>query len=112
MVAICTVIGLSFLVTATARESLAADLPAGTDIAAASIGTAEGLDAEACTNSSCCAVDANANIGSTASLGFPPLTTAALLNLAGGLFLITGHVRNFRLCRASHCCDGVDKALN
>ena len=103
-VAVCAVIGLSFLVTATARESLAGHSPTSTDVAAASMGSADGLEAEACTNVSCCAVDVHASSGSTASLGIIPLTTEALLNLAGGLFLITGHIRNFRLCRTSECC--------
>ena len=110
MVAICATVGLLFLISATARETLAGDSSTGADIASSSIGAADSADTAACT--SCCAVDANPKGESRASLlGILPLTTGALLNLTGGLFLIAGHVRNFRLCRASRCCDGEDKAL-
>ena len=109
MVAICATVGLLFLISATARETLAADSSASTELAAVSIGATDSPDAAACT--SCCAVDANHEGESSASLGILPLTTGALLNLTGGFFLIAGHARNFRLCRASRCCDGVEKAL-
>lgn len=112
MVAICATVGLLFLISATARESLAADSSAGADIATTSLGFAESADTVACTSASCCAVDANHEGESRASLlGMLPLTTGALLNLTGGLFLIAGHARNFRLCRRSRCCDRVEKAL-
>ena len=109
MVAICATVGLLFLISATARETLAADSPSDADLAAASLWIADSAHTSACT--SCCAVDASHEGEKMASLGTIPLTTGALLNLAGGLFLIVGHTRNFRLCRVSRCCDGVDKAL-
>ncbi len=109
MVAICTTVGLLFLISATAREILAADSPYDADLAAASLWIADSAQTSACT--SCCALDASHEGEKMASLGNIPLTTGALLNLAGGLFLIVGHARNFRLCRVSRCCDGVDEAL-
>ena len=109
MVAICATIGLLFLISATARETLAADSRSDADLAAASLLIADSAHTAECT--SCCAVDANQEGETMASLGPITLTTGALLNLAGGLFLIVGHTRNFRLCRVSRCCDGVDQAL-
>ena len=38
-----------------------------------------------------------------ASLG-GGLSLAGWINVAGGLFLVGAHVRNFRLCRKSRCC--------
>ena len=108
-VAICATVGLLFLISATARETLAADSSTGAEVATVSIGDATSPNTLACT--SCCAVDANHEGESSASLGILPLTTGALLNLTGGFFLIAGHARNFRLCRASRCCDGAEKAL-
>ena len=37
------------------------------------------------------------------SEGPVPLQAAAWINTLGGLFLASGHVRNFRLCRRSRC---------
>lgn len=92
-VAVCAATGLLILASVTAMESFAA-------------GAAEHADDVACVD--CCPVDANTEGESRASLAFPPLSTEALLNLTGGLFLIAGHIRNFRLCRAARCCDGLD----
>ena len=93
MVAICATVGLLFIISATVRETLAADSPSDADLAAASLWIADSAHTSACT--SCCAVDANHEGETMASLGPIPLTTGALLNLAGGLFLIVGHARQF-----------------
>lgn len=103
LVAICVAIGLVILVSATAMESFAASSTDGVEGSGASLETA---DAAACL--SCCALDANPEGESRASLAFLSLPAGAFLNLAGGLFLIVGHIRNFRLCRAARCCDGMD----
>jgi hypothetical protein len=103
VVAACAALGLIILVSATASEvsafhtaesSLKSNLSAGTE-ACASDGPSD----------SCCAIQPNSGEVSNASLAFPSLTPTALLNLAGSLFLIVGHARNFRLCRARRCCD-------
>jgi hypothetical protein len=33
-----------------------------------------------------------------------PMHAGAWFNTVGGLFLAAAHIRNFRLCRKSHCC--------
>lgn len=100
IVAACAAIGILVLITANATEIMAlgpTDPVQGTDA------IAEGSDC-----GDCCAVDAHADGLSKASLGLPSLSTASLLNLAGGLFLIAGHIRNFRLCRVNKRCDCAD----
>ena len=109
MVAICTTLGLLFLISATTRETLAVYSPSDAGLATASLLIADGTHTSECT--SCCAVDANREGEKMSSLGPTTLTTGALLNLAGGLFLIVGHTRNFRLRRVPRCCDGVDQAF-
>ena len=103
VVAACAALGLIILVSATASEvsalhaadsAIESNLSAGTEVCA-SDGASD----------SCCAVQPNSVRISSASLAFPSLTPTALLNLAGSLFLIVGHARNFRLCRARRCCD-------
>jgi hypothetical protein len=39
----------------------------------------------------------------TASVGEAPLHAAAWINVMGGLFLASAHVRNYRLCRKARC---------
>ncbi|MBT3482282.1 MAG: MerC domain-containing protein [Opitutales bacterium] len=104
VVATCTALGLIILVSATGSEvsalhaadsSIESNLSTGTE-ACASNGASD----------SCCAVQPNSGGVSNASLAFPSLTPTALLNLAGGLLLIVGHARNFRLCRTRQCCNG------
>ena len=34
-----------------------------------------------------------------------PLPASAWINTLGGLFLVSGHIRNFRLCRKRECTD-------
>ena len=102
IVAACAAIGILVLITANATEIMAlgpTDPVHGTDV------VAEGSDC-----GDCCAVDTHSDGISKASLSLPNLSTASLLNLAGGLFLIAGHIRNFRLCRVKRCCDGADSA--
>ncbi|MDF7798784.1 MerC domain-containing protein [Pontiellaceae bacterium B1224] len=33
-----------------------------------------------------------------------PIPPSAWFNTAGGLFIASAHIRNFKLCRKSHCC--------
>lgn len=102
MVAVFAALGLLILTSATALEG-AAKRSEG------SAGSPETVShAGEVTCADCCAVDANPERESRASLAFPNLSTGALLNLTGGLFLILGHIRNFRLCRATRCCEGLD----
>lgn len=105
LVAVFAAIGLLILVSATAMESFAASAADGVEGSGAFLETADCADAVAC--SSCCSVGEISEGESTASLAFSFLSTEALLNLAGGLFLVVGHIRNFRLCRASRCCSGL-----
>jgi hypothetical protein len=39
----------------------------------------------------------------TASVSEAPLQVASWINVLGGLFLASGHVRNYRLCRKARC---------
>ena len=58
-----------------------------------------------CADSSCCSVPANLAEATEAT---KTITTNQLVNVMGGLFLVFGHFRNFRLCRkdgCSHCGD-------
>lgn len=52
---------------------------------------------------SCCPVPSQADDSKSISLAGITLSPPIVLNLLGGLFLIAGHWRNFRLCRAIHC---------
>ena len=100
IVATLAAIGILTLITANGTEILAAG---PNDIALGEIAAAEDVDC-----GDCCAVDGNTEGVSKASLALPSLSTASLLNLAGGLFLIAGHIRNFRLCRIKRCCEGAN----
>ncbi len=53
---------------------------------------------------SCCVVPSHKNDSLPLSLAGITLSTPILFNLLGGLFLIRGHWRNFRLCRTDHNC--------
>jgi len=95
IVVTCAVLGLSILVYATALEASER----------APLDASEAAAASGCC--SACSQDAggSAHAEATASLALPPLSSTAYLNLAGGLFLIMGHLRNFRLCRrAKRAC--------
>ncbi len=96
MVALFAATGLLILGSATAMESFAGHGETG-DLAMAA----------ECAEAACCAVEPIHDGESGASLVWASLSTEALLNLTGGLFLIAGHIRNFRLCRSRQCCDGL-----
>jgi hypothetical protein len=53
---------------------------------------------------SCCVAPLQGNEAPSLSLAGITLSTPILLNLLGGLLLIGGHWRNFRLCRNGHSC--------
>lgn len=54
---------------------------------------------------SCCAAPASmADAGSA----FASFSSNQLINVMGGLFLVIGHFRNFRLCRKDRCSHGLD----
>ncbi len=102
VVAVCAAIGLLILASVTAMESFAAEHVTIAEGSDASPEATAHSDEVACAD--CCAVNTNHEGETTASLAFPSLSAEALLNLTGGLFLIAGHIRNFRLCRAARCC--------
>ena len=106
-VVICATIGLSILIIATVLESFATS--SNTTNAEMDTNSEAGKNTHEITCGTCCSVPPPTEDGSQASPAFPPLTPHLLLNLSGGLFLIIGHIRNFHLCRASKCCDGLNK---
>lgn len=104
IVAVCAAIGLAILTFSAARESFAASPGDGLEVADAAC--AAGSEHVGC----CPAPVASSTDENAAAAGFNPLSGMALLNLAGGLFLVAGHVRNFRLCRAASCCHGMEES--
>ncbi|MCH6255694.1 MerC domain-containing protein [Puniceicoccaceae bacterium K14] len=96
LVATFATIGLCFLVSAVVVE--------GASLGMADDGTVAANTCSACASCSPASVDSEGNVQISSVL--PNLTKGSFLSLMGGLFLIAGHLRNFRLCRAKRCCEG------
>ncbi|MEM9159023.1 MAG: MerC domain-containing protein [Verrucomicrobiota bacterium] len=94
-VALMALIGVAFLSASVVTDGMSAN--GGDDV----------VSGEVSCEDTCCSVplDTSEDVGqSIAGIVFQ---WGTFLNLLGGLFLIGGHLRNFRLCRKRNCCDAV-----
>lgn len=90
--------GVSLLATATLweRASFSSETPPIVHIAENSANAEESCG-------TCCPIPGQADDSNALSLAGINLSPPIALNLLGGLFLVVGHWRNFRLCRKHQC---------
>ncbi|MBK1880292.1 MerC domain-containing protein [Pelagicoccus mobilis] len=86
-VAICSVVGIFLLAAALWME-------------VAQLGGSGAAAAECAEGASCC--EAPADLAEAGRVAIS-VTANELVNVLGGLFLVLGHFRNFRLCRKDDC---------
>lgn len=98
-VAALTIGGVALLATATfwERTSLSNEAPPIIHLA-----ENQSQEGESC--GTCCPVPSQGDNSNSLSLAGITLSPPILLNLLGGVLLICGHWRNFRLCRMDRCC--------
>lgn len=97
-VAVLSVAGIALLATALGAELFAVGVHEG----------AHGLGgaAEACEEGASCCSEAPSDLREAGTV-LRSVSGVQLINVMGGLFLVFGHFRNFRLCRKDRCSHGM-----